>query len=121
MKLAMRWTPCLLPLLLVAAAAACGDDAPGDGGRTDAAPVDVDVSSCGTIGTSCSAGCTGNLECVDGRCLPVRGDCGGFAGAECQDASLLCTYPTGSSGGICMSAAEKACVCAIAPMAVSDC
>jgi hypothetical protein len=51
----------------------------------------------------------------------VRGDCGGITGAECQDASLTCTYPTGSSAGICMHDVEKACLCAIAPATLGDC
>lgn len=97
-------------VLLVVVIAACGHSAPA-----------ADANTCGAIGTACGAGCASGLECVENVCVPVRGDCGGFAGAQCQDTSLTCTYPRGSSGGICMRPDEKACVCAIAPSALGDC
>ena len=104
-------------VLLVVLIAACG----GPKASTDAAPSDVNISACGSIGKACGAGCASGLECVENVCMPVRGDCGGFAGAPCQDTTLECTYPMGSSGGICMRPDEKACVCAIAPTALGDC
>jgi hypothetical protein len=110
----MRW---LVALML--GCVACGQPAPlpSDGSKT----ADVNTAACGSIGAACGNGCPSNLECHSNVCVPVRGDCGGFAGASCQDTSLTCTYPTGSSAGICMNADEKACVCAVAPNALGDC
>jgi hypothetical protein len=98
-------------LLMFVGVAACGGSAP----ATDAA------TSCGAIGAPCGAGCPNALECVNNVCVPVLGDCGGFAGAACLNTSLTCTYPVGNSGGICMQQDQKACVCAIAPNALGDC
>ena len=108
----------LCPALLFIVVA-CGDPAsPSD--ATTSKP-DVNIAACGSIGTACGNGCPNGLECHTNACVPVRGDCGGFAGAQCQDTTLTCTYPTGSSGGICMRESEKACVCTIAPNALGDC
>jgi hypothetical protein len=101
--------------------AGCSDPA---APRVDATTMrpDVDIVACGSIGMACTNTCPNGLECIATNvCAPVRGQCGGFAGAECQDASLACTYPTGSSGGLCMREDEKACLCAIAPNALGDC
>ena len=105
--------------LLFVGIAACGDFAPMSDATT--AMPDVNIAACGSIGAPCGTGCPSPLECINNACAPVRGDCGGFAGAQCQDTSLACTYPVGSSGGICMQVDEKACVCAIAPNALADC
>ncbi|HEY5926412.1 MAG TPA: hypothetical protein VIV11_32220 [Kofleriaceae bacterium] len=105
--------------LLLVGFAACGDSAPTSDATTG--KPDVNLPACGAIGSPCGGGCPNGLECVSNVCAPVRGDCGGFAGAECQDTSLTCTYPMGSSGGICMRQDEKTCVCAIAPDALGDC
>ena len=99
--------------------AACGDPAPVSDATTS--KPDVNIAACGAIGSPCGGGCPADLGCVSSVCVPMRGDCGGFAGAQCQDTSLTCTYPAGSSGGICMRADEKACVCAVAPNALGDC
>jgi hypothetical protein len=106
---------------LLIGAFACGDASTNDG-KLDASP-DVDLSTCGAVGMPCGNDCSGDLECLSNQsaCAPVRGQCGGFAGAECQADGVVCTYPTGDSGGICMTPAEKACVCALAPGALSDC
>jgi hypothetical protein len=101
-----------------------GITACGDGTRSSDATTsmpDVNIAACGAIGTPCGTGCPSALECIGNACAPVRGDCGGFAGAQCQDTSLTCTYPTGNSAGICMRADEKACLCAIAPGVLGDC
>jgi hypothetical protein len=112
------------PLVFVAFVFACGDDAsppPGDSAMpVDGATVDVDVSTCGSIGTACGA-CPGGHECVDGACIRVRGDCGGFAGADCQDSQHVCVYPASSTAGLCMLPDEFACACAVAPGALSGC
>jgi hypothetical protein len=110
----MRWL-----LVLALGCVACGESSqpPSDGSKTP----DVNTAACGSIGMACGNGCPNNLECHSNVCLPVRGDCGGFAGAQCQDTSLTCEYPSGSSAGICMNADEKACVCAIAPNAIGGC
>lgn len=79
-----------------------------------------DDDACGDIGKACGT-CPTGFECIANACAPVRGDCGGFAGSPCQDTSLTCTYPTGSSRGICMQADEKTCLCTIAPNVLSDC
>jgi hypothetical protein len=101
------------------AVSACGESSKP---QSDAGVMpDVNLNTCGAIGAACGVGCADGFECITNACAPVRGDCGGFAGAECQDTSLVCTYPTGSSGGICMRDDEKACLCAIAPNAVQDC
>jgi len=106
-------------LLVLVAIAACGDStAPTD--ATTKMP-DVNIAACGAIGMPCGNGCPRPLDCITNACAPVRGDCGGFAGAACQDTSLTCAYPTGSSAGICMQPDEKACLCAIAPNALGDC
>jgi hypothetical protein len=108
-----------LSLCLIVWIAACDDStAPGD---ASSSTPDVNKAACGPIGMPCGNGCPSGFECVHSACAPVRGDCGGFAGADCQDTSLTCTYPMGSSGGICMRADEKACMCAIAPSALGDC
>jgi len=106
-------------MLLVVGSIACGESTspPADAVTTH----DVNVAACGAIGMACTNSCPNSLECVTNACASVRGDCGGFAGAACQDTSLTCTYPTGSSAGICMRADEKACLCAIAPNALGDC
>ena len=100
--------------VLVVAIAACGDD-------TSSTKSDANLAQCGSIGMACSGACANGLECINGHCAPMRGDCGGFAGAECQDTSLTCAYPAGSSGGICMRPDEKDCLCAIAPSTLGDC
>ena len=109
-------------VLVLLLAAACGDDG-GGSGATDAqaVPADVNIAACGAIGSACGTGCPGDLECVEDVCAPMRGTCGGFAGEMCQDHALTCTYPQGSSAGICMLPDEKACLCAIAPAALADC
>ena len=106
-------------LLCLALLIGCGESTPPRSDGTTAP--DVNIGACGTIGRACGAGCANGLECVSNVCVPKRGDCGGFAGAPCQDATLVCTYPTGSSAGLCMSKDEKDCVCAIAPSALGDC
>ncbi|HEX5062440.1 MAG TPA: hypothetical protein VFV99_23875 [Kofleriaceae bacterium] len=107
-------------LAFIVLLAACSDSgAPAD--ATTARP-DVDVAACGSIGMACTTTCPAGLECISTNvCASVRGDCGGFSGAMCQDTSLTCTYPTGSSAGHCMRDDEKACLCAIAPNALGDC
>lgn len=98
----------------------CGESSPppSDGVTTH----DVNTAACGSIGAQCNGNtCANGLECVNNACASVRGDCGGFAGAACQDRLLICTYPTGSSAGICMRQDEKDCLCAIAPTALADC
>ncbi len=109
---------------------ACGTDSPPRGDATmtddantpdDATTIDVNPTLCAPIGMVCDASCPSPLECVHNRCVPVRGDCGGIVGAECQDTSLVCTYPQGSSGGICMQPDEKECVCSVAPGVLADC
>ena len=94
-----------------------------DGGVADAptTPPDVDLATCGAIGTPCGTGCPGDLGCLANACAPMRGSCGGFAGEPCQDASLVCAFPAGSSAGICMRPDELACMCAIAPSELGDC
>lgn len=96
-------------MLFAAGLAACGE------------PPEASPPECGAIGTPCGASCPADLECVGDVCVPVRGQCGGFAGAECQDATLTCTFPAGNSGGICMTNEAKACTCAVAPETLSDC
>lgn len=113
-------------VLAVWVAAACGDDDGGGGGGDDmidalTVPPDVNIAACGDIGSACGTGCPSDLECIDTVCAPMRGSCGGFAGEPCQDSTLTCTYPAGSTAGICMRAEEKACLCAIAPGALDDC
>jgi hypothetical protein len=109
-----------MPLLGAFVLGSCGDSNTGKD-TVDARSVDADLSTCGTIGRACGAGCPSDLECIGTVCVPVRGQCGGFAGGPCQNATLACTYPTGDSGGICMTFDEKACTCAIAPGALADC
>ena len=108
---------CLYSALLLFVA--CSDSAAPNDAMTSTP--DVKIAECGAIGMACGSGCPDGFDCIGGACAPVHGDCGGFAGAECQDTSLVCTYSTGSSAGICMQADEKACMCAIAPNALSDC
>jgi hypothetical protein len=96
-----------------------GTEPHGDGNM---AHPDVNIAACGAIGMACTTTCPSGLECISSNvCAPVRGDCGGFAGAQCQDTTLTCTYPTGSSAGHCMREDEKACLCAIAPSSIGDC
>ena len=116
----IRYSPRMRRLgLAVALLVACDSTSP----RSDGASMipDINVAACSPIGMRCTTGCPSGFECINDACAPVRGDCGGFAGADCQDTSLVCTYPTGSSGGICMRSDEKACVCAISPSSLSDC
>jgi hypothetical protein len=82
---------------------------------------DVNESLCGSVGTACGTGCPSSLECIKNACVPVRGECGGIVGSECEDPSLVCTFPTGSSGGLCMLPGEKECVCTFAPSVLGDC
>lgn len=107
----IRRTIQALLLLVLAGSSACGNDA----STTDAA-----TSTCGSVGSACGAGCPSDLECVDNTCVRVRGECGGFAGDECPE-TLTCTYPTGNSGGLCMTPEEKTCVCTRAPGTLGDC
>jgi len=110
----MRW---LIAILLCA----CSDGAAPHADAPTTHP-DVNVAACGAIGMACTTTCPNNLECISSNvCAPVRGSCGGFAGAMCQDTSLTCVYPTGSSAGHCMRSDEKECLCAIAPNAAADC
>lgn len=109
-------------VLVVLLATACGDDE--GGAAIDASPVppDVDIAACGAIGTACGPDCANDLECLDtGVCAPIRGTCGGFTGEPCQDTTLTCAYPQGSTAGICLRPDEKACLCAVAPGALDDC
>jgi hypothetical protein len=94
---------------------ACSDS----GGAPDAKPPDVNIGACSAIGSSC--GCPSGFECINNACAPMHGSCGGFVGAVCQDATLTCSYPAGSTAGICLRPDEKDCMCAIAPTALSDC
>jgi hypothetical protein len=107
----------LLTLLLFIG---CGESTPPPSDGTATTP-DVNTAACGSIGTQCTTSCPNGLECVNNACASVRGDCGGFAGAACQDTTLVCTYPQGSSAGLCMRKEEKDCLCAIAPSALGDC
>ena len=83
---------------------------------------DVNLAVCGAIGMACTTTCPTGLECISsGVCAPVHGSCGGFANAMCQDTSLTCVYPQGSSAGDCMTDNDKACLCAIAHDKVGGC
>jgi hypothetical protein len=104
--------------VIALALVACGESSPAP---SDGITHDVNTAACGSIGMQCTTTCPSGLECTHDVCMQVRGDCGGFAGAPCQDTSLVCTYPTGSSAGVCMRTDEKDCVCAIAPTALGDC
>jgi hypothetical protein len=99
------------------------DSAPG---TVDAAPpIDADTA-CGAVGTTCSTSCPEGLYCylsgAGGVCAPMRDGCGGFAGAMCMDPSApICMYLTGADYGLCVSPAERDCICAGAPATVVDC
>ena len=94
------------------------DDTGVDGGPAD---VGSDIgamdagSACNSLGEMCSSGgtCSG-AECLEGRnvCVPTTSfECGGFVGAACPGERPVCLYPSGSSAGICMTPAQRACVC----------
>jgi hypothetical protein len=109
---------CLVALLVLAG---CND---GGAPNADAPTMhpDVNVAACGAIGMSCTTTCPNNLVCLSsGVCAPSHGTCGGFAGAMCQDSSLMCVYPEGNSAGVCMTDSDKGCLCAIAHDKVSGC
>jgi hypothetical protein len=77
----------------------------------DAGPTSCDDQP---IGVACTGSCTAGYECQDGRCVPPssRAGCGGFAGADCEDAAFPhCLYFDSSDYGPCLSAAERACAC----------
>ncbi len=89
-----------------------------DGGSIDAGS-DVGAldggSACNGLGEMCTSGgtCDGS-ECLEAQniCVPSAAfECGGFAGATCPGGRPECLYPVGASGGVCMTAAQRACVC----------
>jgi hypothetical protein len=104
----MRRISIITAMLLAFPVGACGES-------------DVNTAACGAIGSPCDDGCEDGHECIRDVCVPVRGECGGFVGAACTNASLTCTYPKGNSGGVCMLPDEHACVCAIAPGTFGGC
>jgi hypothetical protein len=110
-------------------AAGCGDD-DGGGTTTDGGAGDAGTdapAACGAVGSGCSGGggCDDELSCYQGGeggfCAPERADCGGFAGAECQDESHLCVLLANDTLGACLTAGERDCVCARSPETVQGC
>jgi hypothetical protein len=110
----------LAPLLLALALLGCGGDDdggdPGDGAGDDGGGPELDASaSCGRVGVDCEVGsdeCGELLTCYDtGFCAPERTTCGGFAGAECMQASHECLYMAGADVGACVTEDEKECIC----------
>jgi hypothetical protein len=107
--------------------APAGDGAPADDGAPagDGAGVDADPD-CGEVGEGCSGSCRDEaLTCHEGGtgsfCAPTREGCAGFSGARCRDPDHLCVNPSGSSGGVCLTAAERDCVCLRSPDAIEGC
>ena len=104
----------LAAALVFALAAACGGD-DGDG-------------ACQGVGRSCSAArpCPGLLDCYspdgdgEGVCSSPRPGCGGFAGTLCTT-GLFCATLTGTDIGMCVTEAERVCICATSPAAIAGC
>ena len=121
----------LAPLLLAIALLGCGGDDddggdPGDSAGDDGGGPQFDASaSCGRVGTACEVGsdeCGELLACYDtGFCAPERATCGGFAGAECQQASHECLYMVDTDVGACVTAEEKECICIRSKEKVDGC
>jgi hypothetical protein len=105
---------------LLVGGVACGDDDDDDGPTADAGPGGADASAqCPDgLGQTCTDSCPGDLECYTvgerGVCSTDRPMCGGIVGAGCESETeqLECALLTGSEQGICVTAVEKACICA---------
>lgn len=113
------WSGCGGSDAEVDAGPAPADAAADDGG------IDGGAEACGDVGGPCEADCSGNLRCYEsvagGFCAPERTECGGFAGADCRDPDHLCVTLAGNTVGACLTASEKACVCARRPDTVEGC
>ncbi|AKF03616.1 hypothetical protein [Sandaracinus amylolyticus] len=119
----MRSRGLILALLVLVA---CGEDHE----RADASVAtdaargsDARASTCDdALGSSCegSSACDGELECQNGRCVVARAGCGGFAGAPC-DGELECVYFESTDFGVCVTTAERGCLCERAPSSFSGC
>lgn len=64
--------------------------------------------------------CPAGFECDIGRCGPqARPECGGFAGWTCPRTPgspfTECLYYTGADFGVCVTPAERDCLCRTAP------
>jgi len=109
-----------------AADAALFDAALADAALMDAPEADAG-DGCNGIGKACAGpgDCGPDQICAatvaGSLCVPARPDCGGFAGAMCEDPEApICVYYTSADFGPCLKAGELACICSQAPGVLAD-